>query len=715
MPARGPIVSRAYTFCALIFSAARKPRLHLAPNRAPGEKPHHPHATSLDRQNLPKGKGKNMVTPVSSFIHRRGHLRCKQTLAIALCLLAFATLAGAQTWTSLTHQPGVPVGTTLLLTDGTVMAHQMTTSGFGTGQWLRLTPDSFGSYLNGTWSTMPSLPSGYAPLFFASAVLPDGRVVIAGGEYNNTTQAETNKAAIFNPATNSWTSINPPSGVTQIGDASSVVLPNGTLMIGPCCFQSTAYLLNASNLTWTLTGSGKADSNTEEGWTLLPNGKVLTVDTANGTNSELYNPSTGTWSSAGSTIVTLPMSSSLEVGPGVLRPDGTVFWAGGTSNTAVYNSSTGAWSAGPTFSGSLDVADGPAAVLPSGNVLVQASPGLFNNGSQFFEFNGTSLLSVPAASGATGFSSFQGRMLVLPTGQILFTSESSTVQIYTPSGTFQTAWRPTITSVATSLTPGSANNAISGTQFNGLSQGAMYGDDAQAATNYPLVRITNNATGHVFYAKTHNHSTMGVATGGTIVSTQFDVPANTEGGASTLQVVVNGIPSNGVSVNVTSVAKGILGFAGQFSCLDGQTCDTGTISVTVNTTTETISYDGACSGAPPFGFSWAGNPCIPQTIVDTLVSAFNSDPNSPVTASSNMDTYAGSGAFDVVFTAKQPGPGGNYPTSLSVVSNYGSFQVFGDNGNLIRWSWTPFPQSGGVDPNTLTEITPLSGSLTGGH
>jgi hypothetical protein len=635
---------------------------------------------------------------------------------VLLVFMALVLAVGmqAQTWTSLTHQPGVPVGTMVLLTDGTVMVHQMTSGGFGTGQWVRLTPDSSGSYLNGTWSTMPSLPSGYAPLFFASAVLPDGRVVVEGGEYNNTTQAETNKGAIFNPSTNSWTSINPPSGVTQIGDASSVVLPNGTLMIGPCCSQTTAYLLNASNLTWTLTGSGKADGNTEEGWTLLPNGKVLTVDTANGTNSELYNPSTGSWSSAGSTIVTLPMSSSLEVGPGVLRPDGTVFWAGGTSNTAVYNSSTGAWSAGPTFSGSLDVADGPAALLPSGNVLVQASPGLFNNGSQFFEFNGTSLVSVPAASGATGFSSFQGRMLVLPTGQILFTSESPTVQIYTPSGTFQSAWRPTVTSVASTLAPGSTNNSISGTQFNGLSQGAMYGDDAQAATNYPLVRITNNATGHVFYAKTHNHSTMGVATGGTIVSTQFDVPSNTEGGASTLQVVVNGIPSAGTSVNITSQATGIVGFTGQFSCADNVTCDTGTISVTVNTTTKSTCYDGQGFYSGTGYGSFTGCPGIPQTIVQTLVNAFNSDPNSPVTAAINYDTYA-YGGFDIIFTAKQTGPGGNYPTSLNVVSNCGNFACYGDNGNLIRWSMTPYPPTGGVDVTTLTEVTPLSGSMTGGH
>jgi hypothetical protein len=54
---------------------------------------------------------------------------------------------------------------------------------------------------------------------------------------------------------------------------------------------------------------------------------------------------------------------------------------------------------------------------------------------------------------------------------------------------------------------------ISGTQFNGLSEGAAYGDGAQSGTNYLLVRITNHATRHVQYARTHDDSTMGVATG----------------------------------------------------------------------------------------------------------------------------------------------------------------------------------------------------------
>jgi hypothetical protein len=69
-------------------------------------------------------------------------------------------------------------------------------------------------------------------------------------------------------------------------------------------------------------------------------------------------------------------------------------------------------------------------------------------------------------------------------------------------------------------------------------------------SSYPLVRITNTASGHVFYARTHNHSTMGVATGTKVVSTNFDVPSGMETGASTLVVVANGIPSAPVDVTV---------------------------------------------------------------------------------------------------------------------------------------------------------------------
>jgi hypothetical protein len=627
-----------------------------------------------------KEKDKSMITRISSFIHR-SHVGCKQTLAIALCTLAFTTLASGQSWTALNNQPTFYAGTALLLTDGTVMVQQMTNTGFGTGGWWRLTPDGFGSYVNGTWSPLAAMPAGYGPLFYGSAVLPDGRVVVVGGEHNlNQNGAETNMGAIYNPATNSWTSIAPPSGVSLIGDAASVVLPNGTFMLSDCC-SSNQYLLNAFSLTWTFTGSGKADRNSEEGWALLPNSKVLTVDASNSTNSELYNPATGTWSTAGSTIVPLSDGSpNFEVGPSVLRPDGTVFATGGTSNTAIYNTVTGAWSVGPTFSSGLDVADGPAALLPSGNVLVMASPGVFNPPSQFFEFNGTNLLSVPAAAGSSGITSFQGRMLVLPTGQIFFTDQTPFVQVYTASGTFQNSWRPTIASVASSLTAGTTNNAISGTQFNGLSQGGMYGDDAQMATNYPLVRITNNATAHVVYAKTHSHSTMAVATGSATVSTQFDIPATIDTGASTLQVVANGIPSAAVAVTINpppAQARGTIVVGGAVTCFDGGGCDSGTATITMNGRPETIVYDG----------TGVNGPGTLQGIAVAFANAFNGDSGSFVTAAAVQDANPPYN-WDINFVTKATG-NVNYVFSTAINS------------------------FGGNDPGF--SLTPTLGQLTGGH
>jgi len=473
---------------------------------------------------------------------------------VPIALLILATLAGAQTWTPLTHQPTFGASTALLLTDGTVMV-QDSASG-SPNHWWRLKPDSSGSYVNGTWTQLASLPSGYDPLYYASAVLPDGRVVIVGGEFNpsgNPHAAETNMAAIYDPQSNAWTSFSGPW--SQVGDAQSAVLPDGTFMLGNCCNNQQA-LLNASTLTWTIVGLGKADVNDEEGWTLLPanvdDGGVFTVDVTNPNHVEIYDPVSQNWSTTGNTPP-VGLVTCNEIGPAVLRPDGTIFATGATSNTAIYNTFTNHWTTGPSFPAGLGVTDGPAALLPNGNVLVDASPigsCNFPIGSRFFEFNGTSLTEVAKPPRATLDASFQGRMLVLPTGQVLFTDGSSDVEVYTPTGTFNFVWQPTINSAPSNITIGASWYQILGTQLNGLSQGAMYGDDAQSATNYPLVRITNNATGHVFYCFTHNHSTMAVQTGGVQVSTLFDPPLNMERGLSTLVVVTNGIPSAPVTVNV---------------------------------------------------------------------------------------------------------------------------------------------------------------------
>ncbi len=479
-------------------------------------------------------------------------------LGIALMVLASSMIASAQepatgTWTKLTHQPTVQTDTALVLTDGTVMMHQ-----YNSGTWWRLTPTLEGSYVNGTWTQLASMQSGYAPLYFASAVLPDGRVLVEGGEYNNLQGVETNLGDIYDPTTNTWTTVAPPSGWRTIGDSPAIVLPNGTFMMGQGGQPSRLQVLfNASTLTWSSTGTGKADGFSEEGFALVPNGDVLTVDTEDGTNSELYNPSTSVWSSAGSTIVVLPNSGGLgivpEMGPLVQRPDGTVVAFGATTSTSVFNTANGTWTVGPSFPNGDDMADGPGAILPDGNILVYTSPGVFSGTGSFYEFTTSdTFVSAPNTGSGASLQSWEGRLLVLPTGQILYAAadgQSIDVELYTSPGKPNNAWRPSITGGPSTVTHGDSYT-ISGKQFNGFSAGAAYGDDAQMSTSFPLVVIRNTATKHFFFARTHNFSTMGIATGSTIVSASFDVPAGIETGPSTVYVVANGIPSAGKAITV---------------------------------------------------------------------------------------------------------------------------------------------------------------------
>jgi hypothetical protein len=473
---------------------------------------------------------------------------------LAIPLLALLTcISQAQTLKPLFNQAPDGAQLTFQLTDGTVMAQ-----GFNDSDWWRLTPDNTGSYLTGTWTQLASLPSGYSPEAFSSAVLADGRLLILGGEYYFGNFTLTNLGATYDLKTNVWTPLQPPPGWSYIGDSPSSMLPNGDFLIGDKLVKNMA-VLNPKTMQW-IQGDppGKADFNAEEGWTLMPDGTILTADVKNAPNSERFFPTLKKWETAGSTIVDLHSPSPFgclqygpngqfcyyppgEIGPAILRPDGTVFATGsystaGPGHTAIYTpgaqlNNPGTWTEGPDFPNDDNAGDSFAVLLPNGDVLVEG----LNTGI-LYTWNGTTFTGGLNAEGSS--------LMVLPTGQILVGG----AEIYTPTGTYSPAWAPTITNFPASVTPGSTYK-ISGTQFNGLSQANAFGDEYQTATNYPLVRITNNSTGHVFYAPTHNHSSMGVATGSAIVSTNFDVPAGIETGPSSLVVVANGIPS--VPVNIT--------------------------------------------------------------------------------------------------------------------------------------------------------------------
>ena len=344
-----------------------------------------------------------------------------------------------QTWRPVTTPP-FAAAAPLLLTDGTVMVQELETE-----NWWQLTPDAMGSYEHGTWSKLASMPAGYSPLYTASAVLMDGKVIVQGGEYLAGDFAFTTQGALYDPLANTWTSVTPPTGWMTIGDASGIVLPDGRWMLSSCCDKPPEQAIWDENTkVWTPTGMGKLDIHDEESWALLYDGTILTVDANNTTDltaTEIYDPATGVWKPAGHTPIQISdldpdNSGSHEIGPNVLRNDGTVLALGGNGHNAVYDPVTMTWGSAPdlpNIGGQLDVADGPAATLPNGNTLVSASPGIFMPPTHFFEWDGTTFTQVADPPNASANTTYQHNMIVLPTGEIMLTDFSTDIELYTPS------------------------------------------------------------------------------------------------------------------------------------------------------------------------------------------------------------------------------------------------------------------------------------------
>jgi hypothetical protein len=468
------------------------------------------------------------------------------------------------------------------LTDGRVLIKQSFTG--SAGVWYTLTPDKKGKYTDGKWTKTAAMPASYSPDFFAQQVLTNGNVLIEGGEYNDQCGGGcwSNKGAIYDPVADKWTSVNPPSGWNSIGDSESVILPDGTYFLADCCFFGTGEDVTATvsgtTVTWaTPVQSWKCAQSgypcmDEEGFTSLPGGDVFLVDVWDYTSTSdeywIYDTATATWSQPGSTKDRLSDTRYFELGATPLTPQhgsqGTILQLTGNTSggpSDVYDVASGKWTSGPnlTVGGShYMMADAPAATLPDGNILASASPGYGNfTPEHFWEFKigKTGVMKATQVNDPNSASSsncFTGNLLPLPTGEVIWDNSqfSTEVAVYTPKGKAKASWKPVVSSVNNKLNVGSTGNSISGTNFNGFSLGGYYGDDAQAATNFPLVRITNTSTGDVCFGRSYNFSTMGVWTTGTTNAT-FDIPSGCETGASTLQVVVNGIASAGVSVTLS--------------------------------------------------------------------------------------------------------------------------------------------------------------------
>ena len=117
-----------------------------------------------------------------------------------------------------------------------------------------------------------------------------------------------------------------------------------------------------------------------------------------------------------------------------------------------------------------------------------------------------------------------------------------------PTAAPDETWRPRISSIVASTTTGAYT--LTGTQLNGMSEGAIVGDDAEMATNFPIVTLTAS-NGTVSYATTFNWSSTGVQTGTAAVTTQFTLPTGIASGTYQLCVIASGISSAPFSFKVS--------------------------------------------------------------------------------------------------------------------------------------------------------------------
>ena len=474
------------------------------------------------------------------------------------CLLAGQSYAQVGTWTAVTNQaPDPNNGVMVLLTDGRVMCH--TTAGGTQGDgtiWDILTPDSTGSYVNGTWTQSAGMTQ--ERYSFPAVLLNNGNVYAAGGEYGTDGTQAGWHVEVYNPLTNVWTEATGTTSAKTISDGSCNILDNGDVLQALVDVSMPVHVNFYTPSTNAMTSAPSTlHGQNESMWLKLPDNSILFVDEG-ATTSERYIPSLNQWVADGNVPVSLYDPTGYECGPAWMLPNGKAFFVGGTNTAAIYTPSgtnaAGSWVSAAAMPNGYGMPDAPGAMMPNGKILLAGSPqptasNEFNTPTEFFEYNyltnSYATVTAPNTSAASGAISQQYNMLVLPTGQVLLGMDqdntSAQYYVYNPTGTPLDTGKPIINQII----PLSCTTYMAiGHRFNGISSGAAFGDENENDENYPLFRF-QTASGRVYYARSYNWNSRGVQRGLTKIDTAyFEIPATMPTGAYNLYCVSVGIPSD---------------------------------------------------------------------------------------------------------------------------------------------------------------------------
>jgi N-acetylneuraminic acid mutarotase len=215
---------------------------------------------------------------------------------------------------------------------------------------------------------------------FPAIVLTSGKVLVSGGLGAGSTVLAS--AELYDSSTGSWSSAGSLS-VARFGHTATLLLPSGKVLVaGGCtasnCGTDTAVseLYDPTTNSWSKTGRMNTARYSHSA-VRLKSGKVLAIGGHSGssatTSCELYDPSKDTWSNAASTHVARYLHAT------TLLPDGKVLVTGGaifrypSSTAELYAPSANTW----TLTGNMTTGRyaHTATLLTDGEVVVAGGEG----------------------------------------------------------------------------------------------------------------------------------------------------------------------------------------------------------------------------------------------------------------------------------------------------------------------------------------------------
>jgi hypothetical protein len=361
-------------------------------------------------------------------------------VALILTLgLALAGPAQAGSWAFTGSLSTARGGEAILLPNGKVLA----AGGFGgSGEGVPLSSCELYDPATGLWRGTGSMQDARAELTLI--LLASGKVLAIGGMGIS---GELNSCELYDPDQEVWSTTGPLAVKRMMAGATRLADPTGkVLVVGGSYYDDQWVNLDSAEVydpdeeLWHGTGSLKTARN-GPAVLLLKTGEVLVGGgSANGflNSCELYNPGTGLFRYTGS------FEDARAYGGNVLLPDGKVLIAGGWGGTwpsthplsscQIYDPGTELWS----DTGSLNTArqEQPAVLLNNGEVLTFGGYGADDN-----KLNSAELYPSTGrwrTTGSLNTARALGSAPLLPNGKVLAAGGSgnsgrlSSAELYTP-------------------------------------------------------------------------------------------------------------------------------------------------------------------------------------------------------------------------------------------------------------------------------------------